>query len=109
MSDLTLSQILEILQDSGSSLDATMENGNEIHEYAMRVDKVATDIFNRQSRDFSKGMISLVQSIAISIMVERGDLSVLEMFKFASDDKLLEYATILVKMTVGISAMEELR
>lgn len=101
---LTLSQVMELLKDTSA-----MEHSDEIMSYAGRVDEVATDIFNRQDNEFSKGLISLAQSLAISVMYSRGDLSPLDMIRLVSDDKIYEYSLLIVKMVVGISAMEELR
>lgn len=106
--DLTLSQLLELLRDN-NDLESIMNHSDEILSYSQRVDEVATDIFNRQDKEFSTGMVSLAQSMAISVMVSRGNLNFLEMMKFIHDKNLNEYAVILIKMAVGMSAMEELR
>lgn len=105
--NLTLSQVLELLD--GRDFADAMLHADEVMSYAERVDDVATDILNRQSLEFSKGMIGLAQSMAISIMIFRGDLKPSEQIRLIQDESFLEYSILLVKMVVGISAMEELR
>lgn len=70
--NLTLSEVLELLR--GGDLATAMEHSDEIHDYAARVDEVATDVFSRHESDYVKGMLGLVQSLAISIMISRGAL-----------------------------------
>lgn len=108
MSDLTLSQIIALIKD-GNDLNHLFEHSDEIMDYANRVDEVATDIFNRQDKEFSKGLISLAESLAVSVMLSNGSLGVMESFSLMSDKRITEYSIILIKMAVGISAMEELR
>lgn len=108
MSNMTLSQVLELLENINGQ-EGLVEHQDEIFEYSAQVDKVATDVFSRQTMNYAKGLLALVQSLAISIMVSRGEISTLKLIQMMNDDTLDTYTVLVIKMVVGISAMEELR
>lgn len=102
---LTLKEISKLMENTEDAL----EHINDVVEFSSRIDDVATNIFKNRDKEYGQNMLAMAQALALSVMLSRGTISVEDVMAFIGSRMFREYTLIVIKMVVGLSAMEELR
>lgn len=106
MSNFTLSDVIKMVE--GGDMESLMGHMDEILEFAEQVDSVAADLLRSKPTEYSLGLVSTVNAVAsMAYMRNGGNLT--KVLKFQLDEDISNFVTLIIKMTVGLCVMEELR
>lgn len=107
MTELTMMDIARLFNANvtGELSDQEM---TDILEYERMVDRVATDVLKTKSHEYVVYLSSLIQSIALQDMLDEG-LDAEIVFALAKNSGLTMLMARVIKATVGIGILEELR
>lgn len=105
MSNLTLDEVSALLKNT----EDAFAHMDEILEFSQQVDDAATEIFKAKDTEYSRSLLAMVQALSITVLTTRGDISISQALQIIDNDLFTKYTVIVMKMTVGLSAMEELR
>lgn len=103
---------INTLEEARAYLDYAKEHpemlqDNQLSEFAILVDNVATNILKDKPDEYMVSMLSLVQSMALMCLMDDNPMLAVAVMK--NIESFNEYATYVLKFVVGLSAMEELR
>lgn len=102
----SLQDALDILDSAGSDMQSVVNN-ESLWQYINQADKVGAELMSAKSDDYVLGMATLVQIISVMVLVQNG-MSITKMLYLSSDDDVSKLCSLVMKLSVGLAAMEEL-
>ena len=105
MSNLTLEEALHILRTTPKE---DLPDHSEFWEFAAQIDKTGSSLLRDKGDSYLIGMTSLIQSIAASMLITQGD-DIDKVLRVITDDTTTRYAVLIMKLAIGLGAMEEMR
>lgn len=105
---LTFQEVSKLLQECFNSPDKMQEHSDSILEFIREIDLVGTEILKAKSPEYLSELIALIQSCSASMMLSKG-YSSSTIMSLSNDPLISMYTTLIIKLTIGLSAMEELR
>jgi len=105
MTNMTLQEAITIMS---SEDEEAAVNNPELWEFVQQIDQTATDILKDKGKDYLAGMLSIIEAISVSLLMSQG-MSPMNAIMIVKNDDITKYALLIMKMTVGLCAMEELR
>lgn len=107
MSELTMMDVARLL-DLNVNGELSGQEMSDILEYERLIDEVATNVFKSKDKEYVVYLSSLIQSIALQDMLDEGmDAEII--FALAKNPGLAMLMAHVIKTTLGISILEELR
>lgn len=108
MSEITtLQDALDLIKASNGNF-RDLVNVREFWEFAQRIDSSTVSIMKGKEDDYVIGMLALVQSLSATILIIQGK-DPLKVMMLLEDDVISDFAALMMKFTIGLAAMEELR
>ncbi len=104
---VTLQDALDLIKQSKGDFKELV-NVKEFWAFAERIDNSTVAIMKDKENDYVLGMLSLVQSLSATILIMQGK-DPLKVMMLLEDDVISDYAALIMKFTIGLAAMEELR
>jgi len=102
---MNFQEALDLLKNNPKAL---LENNEEFWSLLMQIDNAATDILLSKDPDYVLGMSALVSALAGTVMISKGE-SLLTVMDLMRNEKVTDFAVLIMKFTLGLAVMEELR
>lgn len=108
MADLSFQEVCTLLKESRHDMQKVFDHQDEIMDFANRMDSIGADVFQGKDSEYIFDMLAIIQSLACTLMILRGS-NPRTVATIINDDEMLKYTTFIMKLTVGLAVLEELR
>lgn len=85
-----------------------ISQAEEFWKFANRIDMATVSIMKGRSDEYVIGMLSLVQALSATILILQGRDPV-KCLELVDSELIGDYSALIMKLVIGLSAMEELR
>lgn len=104
----TFDEVLAVLEKNRNG-EASPSDTEVMLELSAEADRAATEIFLPYGEKYIIGMITLIQSCALTHLITNGELDMMKAVFVGQDDEMQSFITLVIKLAIGFAAMEELR
>lgn len=108
MSDLNFQEVCALLRQSKNNHSFLLEHHEELFQFIEQLDSIGAEIFSKKDSGYILDMISLLESMSATMLISKGE-PIMNVFSIMQSDKITRYVTFIIKLTVGLAVLEELR
>ena len=102
-------EIVEIFHGADGFNGVSEQQLSKLSEWMSEIDGVATNLFNSKNEDYVLTFIESVQAVSLSLLVGKGEMDLMKAMFLSTDKDFANFIALVIKLSVGLSATEELR
>jgi hypothetical protein len=107
MSNLNLQEAIDLIKNSKGDISSLLKS-EDLWGFARQIDESTVEILKDKEDEYVMGMLALMESLATTILILQGKDPV-KVLMLIEDDMVSNYGALIMKFTIGLCAMEELR
>lgn len=108
MSDLNFQEVCALLRQSKNNHSFLLEHFEELSQFMEQVDSIGAEIFSKKDSEYILDMVTLLESMSATMMISRGE-PIMDVLAISQSAEISRYVTFIIKLTVGLAVLEELR
>lgn len=102
-------EIVDIITQADGDPTKLISNYEDVLEFIIDVDSAGAFIMESKSDDYVASLYAMVTTCALFIMMSRKLCSFDDVIGLSSNETISKYVALILKITLGLSVMEELR